>query len=443
MGDLDSCVKEQEIKKTCVYICRKLTVEKKMDESIITSLDIGTTKITCIISHLDSKGRLNVLGVGVSPSTGLKKGVVINIEKTVNSIRKAVEEAKRLAGVDVDSVWVGITGDHIQSVRSNGIIPISHKGREIKEIDIIRAIDVAQAISIPMDREILHVIPQEFIVDDRRGINDPKGMFGVRLEARVHICTGAVTGAQNIYKSVNKAGYKVKDLVLDPLASSYAVLGKDERELGVALIDIGGGTTDLVVYSDNSFRYTAVIGLGGNDVTRDIAGKIRISNDKAEELKRQYGCAYSPLVHKGEYVSIPRVGGRKEEKISRLKLSSITEPRLKEILSLAVQEIRKNHFIEMLGAGVVLTGGGALMEGCVELAGEVFKMPARIGTPSGFGGLVEAADTPAFATGIGLCMYGVASKKDKRRELLFGADDNLKKIVSKMKSWISHFKYNN
>lgn len=409
-----------------------------MDKNIFVSLDLGTTKVASIISHLDSKGRLNVLGVGVHPSTGLKKGVVVNIEKTVNSIRKAVEEAKQMAGVDVDPLWVGIAGDHIRTISSNGIIPISHKGREIKEIDVIRAIDAAQSVSIPMNREILHVIPQEFIVDDRRGINDPKGMFGVRLEARVQICTGAVSSAQNIYKSVNKAGYKVKELVLNPIASSCAVLGKDERELGVVLVDIGGGATDIVIYSDYSFRHASVIGLGGNDVTKDIARKIRVSIDKAEELKVKYGCAFSPLVKKDEYVSIPRVGGRKDEKISRSKLSSIIEPRLRETLSLALQELRENHFIEMLGAGVVLTGGGALMEGCVELAGEMFKMPVRIGTPSGFGGLVEAAESPALATCIGLCMYGVANKKEKRREIVYSADDNFRKIVGKMKSWISH-----
>ena len=267
-----------------------------MEDNCFIGLDIGTTKIACIISELDANGELKIVGVGVSPSDGLRKGVVVNIDKTVHSIQKAVEEAELMAGIDVESVYVGIAGDHIRAINSKGVVAISREDNEIAELDVVRAIDAAKAVSIPMDREILHVIPQEFIVDDQKGIKDPIGMCGVRLETQVHIITGAVTSAQNIYKSVEKAGLKVRDLVLEPLASSYAVLEKDEKELGVALVDMGGGTTDIAIYFDESIRHTAVVGLGGKNVTSDIAIGIRTPIERAEEIKKQYGCAYSPLV---------------------------------------------------------------------------------------------------------------------------------------------------
>jgi cell division protein FtsA len=409
-----------------------------MDDNIFVGLDIGTTKIACIISELDQNGELKIIGVGVSPSHGLRKGVVVNIDKTVHSIQKAVEEAELMAGVDVDAVWVGIAGDHIRAINSKGVVATSGQNNEITELDVVRAVDAAKAVSIPMDREILHVIPQEYIVDDQKGIKDPIGMCGVRLETQVHIITGAVTSAQNIYKSVDKAGLKVIDLVLEPLASSYAVLEEDEKELGVALADMGGGTTDIAIYSENSIRHTAVIGLGGEYVTKDIAIGIRTPIDKAEEIKRQYGCAFSPLVRPNEYVSVPGVGGREQREVSRAVLASIIEPRVEEILSLTLREIKRTEYADMLGAGIVLTGGASLMEGMQELAEKVFEMPVKLGRPKGFGGLVEAASSPAHASGVGLCMYGVEqSKKGKVRKSV--GDDSFKRIYDRMKGWMKEF----
>jgi cell division protein FtsA len=410
-----------------------------MDDNVFVGLDIGTTKIACIISELDSSGELKLIGVGVSPSDGLRKGVVVNIDKTVRSIQKAVEEAELMAGVDVDAVWVGVAGDHIRAINSRGVVAISRDDNEITESDVLRAIDAAKAVSIPMDREILHVIPQEYVVDDQKGIKDPIGMCGVRLETQVHIITGAVTSAQNIYKSVDKAGLKVIDLVLEPLASCYAVLEKDEKELGVALIDMGGGTTDIAIYFDESIRHTAVVGLGGKNVTSDIAIGIRTPIERAEEIKKQYGCAYSPLVKNNEFISVPGVGGREQREVSRAVLSSIIEPRMEEILSLALREIKRTEYADMLGAGVVLTGGGSLMDGVQELAEKVFEIPVKLGIPSGFGGLTEAAKSPVHATGVGLCMYGMEQAKNRKGKKNLTGDDNFKKIFERMKSWVKEF----
>ena len=410
-----------------------------MEDNVFVGLDIGTTKIACIISELDSSGELKIVGVGVSPSDGLRKGVVVNIDKTVRSIQKAVEEAELMAGVDVDSVWVGIAGDHIRAINSRGVVAISRDDNEITELDVLRAIDAAKAVSIPMDREILHVIPQEFVVDDQKGIKDPIGMCGVRLETQVHIITGAVTSAQNIYKSVDKAGLKVIDLVLEPLASCYAVLEKDEKELGVSLVDMGGGTTDIAIYFDESIRHTAVVGLGGKNVTSDIAIGIRTPVDRAEEIKKQYGCAYSSLVKGNEYISVPGVGGREQREVSKAVLSSIIEPRLEEILSLTLREIKRTEYADMLGAGVVLTGGASLMDGIQELAEKVFEMPVKLGVPSGFGGLTEAAKSPVHATGVGLCMYALEQTKNKKGKKTLGGEDNFRKIFDRMKSWVKEF----
>jgi cell division protein FtsA len=409
-----------------------------MDDNVFVGLDIGTTKIACIISELDGNGELKIIGVGISPSEGLRKGVVVNIDKTVHSIKKAVEEAELMAGVDVDAVWVGIAGDHIRAINSKGVVATSGENNEITELDVVRAIDAAKAVSIPMDREILHVIPQEFVVDEQKGIKDPIGMCGVRLETQVHIITGAVTSAQNIYKSVDKAGLKVIDLVLQPLASSFAVLEKDEKELGVALLDMGGGTTDIAIYSEDSIRHTAVVGLGGEYVTKDIAIGIRTPIEKAEEIKRTYGCSFSPLVKADEYVSVPGVGGREQREVSKAVLASIIEPRVEEILSLALRELKRTDYADMLGAGVVLTGGGSLMDGIQELAERVFEMPIKLGVPTGFGGLTEAARSPVHATGVGLCMYGLAHNKEKGPRKA-GMDDSFKKIFDRMKSWIKEF----
>jgi cell division protein FtsA len=417
-----------------------------MKQNIIAGLDIGTTKIACIICDISAGAEPKIIGVGVSRSDGLRKGVVVNIDKTVQSIQKAVEEAELMAGIDVDAVWVGIAGDHIRAINSRGVVAISRPQNEISEIDVVRAVDAAKAVSIPMDREILHVIPQEFVVDDQKGIKDPVGICGVRLETQVHIITGAVTSAQNIYRSVNKAGLKVIDLVLEPLASCYATLDKDEKELGVALIDMGGGTTDVAIYFDESIRHTAVIGLGGKNVTSDIAIGIRTPIERAEEIKKQYGCAYSALVKGTDFISVPGVGGREQREVSRAVLASIIEPRIEEILSLVLREIRKTEFCDMLGAGIVLTGGAALMDGIQELAEKVLELPVKIGVPAGFGGLTEAARTPIHATGVGLCLYGIEQMDKKqsgkgrgRGSKSPGGDDSFKRILNRMQSWVKDF----
>jgi len=417
-----------------------------MKHNIIAGLDIGTTKIACIICDVSAGAEPKIIGVGVSRSDGLRKGVVVNIDKTVQSIQKAVEEAELMAGIDADAVWVGIAGDHIRAINSRGVVAISRPQNEISEIDVIRAVDAAKAVSIPMDREILHVIPQEFVVDDQKGIKDPVGICGVRLETQVHIITGAVTSAQNIYRSVNKAGLKVIDLVLEPLASCYATLDMDEKELGVALIDMGGGTTDVAIYFDESIRHTAVIGLGGKNVTSDIAIGIRTPIERAEEIKKQYGCAYSALVKGTDFISVPGVGGREQREVSRAVLASIIEPRIEEILSLVLREIRKTEFCDMLGAGIVLTGGAALMDGIKELAEKVLELPAKIGVPAGFGGLTEAARTPIHATGVGLCLYGIEQLNKKqsgkgrgRGARSPGGDDSFKRILDRMQSWVKDF----
>jgi cell division protein FtsA len=368
-------------------------------------LDIGTTKISCIVADQNGGGELRVVGVGNAPSEGLRRGVVVDLEKTVGSIARAVEEAERMAGVPVKSATAGIAGDHIRSINSRGVIAVARKDNEIGPPDVDRVVEAAKAIAIPMDREIIHVIPQEFIVDDQDGIKDPIGMSGVRLEAEVHIITGAVTSAKNICRSIQRAGLKVDDLVLEPLASSHAVLGPDERDLGVVLLDLGGGTTDVAVFFEGSIRHTAIIPFGGANVTNDIAIGLRTPIDKAEQIKIEYGCALAALVSAEQSVAVAGVGGRSDRSISRHVLASMIEPRMEEIFALANKEVKKNHFAELLGGGVVLTGGTSLMPGVVELAEQVFEMPVRLGVPSGLGGLSANVADPRYATGVGLVLH--------------------------------------
>jgi cell division protein FtsA len=370
-------------------------------------LDIGTTKISCIIAEKKAPSELNIVGVGNAPSEGLRRGVVVDLEKTVASIQRAVDEAERMAGVPVKGVYAGIAGDHIRSINGRGVIAVSRKDNEIGPADVERVVEAAKAIAIPMDREIIHVIPQEFIVDDQDGIKDPVGMSGVRLEAEVHIITGAVTSAKNICRAIQRAGLKVHDLVLEPLASSHAVLGKDERDLGVVLLDIGGGTTDIAVFFESSIRHTAIVPCGGANVTNDIAIGLRTPIDKAEMIKIQAGCALASLVSSSDQVPVPGVGGRSDREISRHVLASMIEPRMEEIFTMASREVRKNHFAELLGGGVVLTGGTSLMPGVVELAEQVFEMPVRLGAPEGLGGLGANVADPRFSTGVGLVLHAV------------------------------------
>ncbi len=380
--------------------------------SPIVGLDIGTTKIGVIIGEAGPGGELKIVGVGISPSDGLRKGVVVNIDKTVKSIQKAVEEAELMAGVEVGSVYVGIAGDHIKSINSRGVIAVSRSDNEITRPDLDRVIEAARAVAIPMDREMLHVLPQDFVVDEQPGIKDPVGMSGVRLEGDVHIVTAAVTSMQNLQKSVEKAGLRAAGIVLEPLASAYAVLEDDERELGCAVIDIGGGTTDVIVFVEDSVRHTASIGLGGRNVTNDLAIGIRTPLEKAEEIKRAFGTCLRGGPGEGDYIPVPGVGGREHREVSRAVLASIIEPRMREIFTLALRELQKNRQLDTLGAGIILTGGCSMLHGAAELAEQVFGMPVKVASPKGFGGLTEAASSPAHATGVGLVRYGLMRRAE-------------------------------
>jgi cell division protein FtsA len=374
-------------------------------------LDIGTTKISCIIADQGPTGELRIVGVGNAPSEGLRRGAVVDLEKTVASITRAVEEAERMAGCEAKGVHAGIAGDHIRSLNSRGVVAVSRKDNEIAAADVERVIEAAKAIAIPTDREIIHVIPQEFIVDDQGGIKDPVGMSGVRLEAEVHIITGAVTSARNICRAIQRAGLKVYDLTLEPLASAAAVLDEDEKDLGVVLLDLGGGTTDVAVFHEGAVRHTAIIPFGGANVTSDIAIGLRTPIDKAEAIKIQFGAALAALVNGDETVSVSGVGGRGDKEISRHVLASMIEPRMEEIFALANKEVRKNHFAPLIGGGVVLTGGTSLLPGAVELAEQVFEMPVRMGLPRGLGGLSANVNDPRYATGVGLVLHAAKSEE--------------------------------
>jgi cell division protein FtsA len=354
----------------------------------------------------DDLGRVNILGVGMAPSDGLNRGVVVNIDRTVNAVREAIQEAERAAGVEVHNVIVGIAGDHVQSFQTRGVVTI--RSGEITQNDVQRLLEDTMHVALPADREILHVIPQEFIVDGQDGVADPVGMSGVRLEANVHIITGLVSAAKNIYRCIEKAGFSVSDIVLEPLASSFSVLHEDEKEVGVALIDIGGGTTDIAVFEDHTIRHTAVIAVAGNKVTDDIRKGMGVMRDQAEQLKRQFGTALIDLSDPDEQIEIPGIGGRAEKTIGRDTLAQVIQPRLEEILEIAAMEIKRSGYGRHLGVGAVLTGGGSLIPGTDELAADVLGMEARIGRPMGLsGGLVEEVSDPKYATGVGLVLYGM------------------------------------
>lgn len=408
-------------------------------ENIIVGLDIGTTKIGCIIAELDSEGKAKIVGVGTSRSDGLRRGVVVNLEKTVVSIGRAVEEAELMAGVEVRNVYAGIAGDHIRSINSHGVIAVSRGGVEITRSDIGRVIDAAKAVAIPMDREILHILPQEFIVDEQTGIKDPTGMAGVRLEIDVHIVTGAVSSAQNLVKAIQKAGYDVRDLVLEPLASSHGVLTDDERELGVGLVDIGGGTTDIAVFHEGAIRHTSVIGLGGNSVTNDIAIGLRTPGQEAERIKERYGAAITRMIDADEEIAVPRVAGQGERMVSRRIVSSIIQPRMEEILSLVKADIAKTRWYDRIPSGVVLTGGASALPGTAELAEETLGLPVRIGYPIHVTGLVDSVNDPRFATGVGLVLYARDRGSDEAA-FAAGDDDSLwSRIFDRMRDWLSDF----
>jgi cell division protein FtsA len=415
---------------------RNLDSRKASGRNIIAGLDIGTSKIGVVIGEVDEQDRLQILGVGVSPSEGLRQGVVINLDLAVQSIIKALKEAQLTAGVEIDEVVVGIAGDHIRSVNSRGVVAVSRGDHEITQGDVERVIDAAKAIALPIDREVLHVLPQEFIVDNQSGIKNPVGISGVRLEAEVHIVTGAVTSAQNIVRSVKRAGLQVAALVLEPLASSYAALDKNEKDLGVALIDLGGGTTDIAIFYDGAIRHTAVIGLGGQNVTNDIGLGLRTPLDQAEVIKRKYGSSHKNVVNKDEMFTVPGIGGRAPREVSRELLTSIIQPRMEEIFSLAAKEVKRSEFEELLGAGVVLTGGGSLLDGTIELAEEIFGLPAKVGIPQGFLGLMESVANPIFATGVGLVIYGIKKGTGQYKGGLGGEESGL---FTRVYQWMRKF----
>ncbi len=379
-----------------------------MNERIVVGVDIGTTKVCAIVASAEPGGRVTVLGVGVAESDGLNRGVVVNIDRTVASVQKAVREAENVAGVKVQRVIVGIAGDHISSHQSRGVITVSNRSGEISQADVNRLLEDTKQVVMPSDREILHVIPQEFIVDGQDGVADPVGMCGVRLEANVHIISGLVSAVRNIYRCIEKAGYQVADIVLEPLASSYAVLHPDEKEVGVAIIDIGGGTTDIAVFEEQTIRHTAVIAIAGSKVTDDIRRGLGVMRDQAEKLKCQFGVALADLADENEQITIPGLGGRPEKLVGRSVLAQIVQPRMEEILEFAAIEIKRSGYARHLSAGLVLTGGGSLIPGTAELASDILGVEARVGRPIGIsGGLVEEVDDPKFATAVGLILYGI------------------------------------
>jgi cell division protein FtsA len=404
---------------------------------VYAGLDIGTTKISCIIADQNAAGEMRILGVGNAPSDGLRRGAVVDLEKTVASVTKAVEEAERMAGVQAKGVHAGIAGDHIRSLNSRGVVAVSRKDNEIAAADVARVIEAAKAIAIPMDREIIHVIPQEFMVDEQAGIKQPVGMSGVRLEAEVHIITGAVTSARNICRAIQRADLKVYDLTLQPLASAAAVLDHDEKDLGVVLLDIGGGTTDVAVFHEGAVRHTSIIPFGGANVTSDIAIGLRTPIDKAEAIKIQYGAALAAIVGGDERVGVSGVGGRAEKEISRHTLASMIEPRMEEIFQLANKEVRKNHFAPLIGGGVVLTGGTSLLPGAVELAEQVFEMPVRIGLPRGMAGLSANLADPRYATGIGLVLHAAHAEQEPMQDLVESGAGKTRPLLD-LKSWFSN-----
>jgi cell division protein FtsA len=412
-------------------------LEKKLmgrRNNVLVGIDIGTTKTTAIVGEVTDTG-IDVIGIGTSPAKELRKGVVVNIESTVEAIKKAIDEAEHMSGCSINSAYVGISGSHIKGQNSLGIVAV--KGREVGEEDVQRAIEASKAIAIPVDREILHALPQNYIVDGQEGVRDPVGMSGVRLEAKVHVVTGAVASIQNIVKSVNRVGLDIEDLVLEQLAASEAVLSPDEKDLGVVLIDIGGSTTGIAVFSEGSIKHTAMLPVGGNYLTSDIATGLRTPFNEAEKIKLNYGCALTSMIPKEETIEVPSVGGREAREVSRQILGRIIEPRMEEILNMASKEIVRSGFEELLAAGVVLTGGTSLLPGINELAEHIFEMPVRSGIPSGVGGLSDVVTSPACATGVGLIIYG--SKQTSSESVYKKTGNVFDNMIKTIKKWFLEF----
>ncbi|MEQ9451495.1 MAG: cell division protein FtsA [Pseudomonadales bacterium] len=396
----------------------------------IVGLDIGTNKVAAIVAEVNESGMLEIIGIGTHHSRGLKKGVVVNIESTVQSIQRAVEEAELMAGCSIESVYAGIAGSHIRSLNSHGIVAI--RDREVTPQDVERVIDAAQAMAIPADQKILHVLPQEFVIDTQEGVKEPLGMSGVRLEAKVHMVTCAVNAAQNIEKCIERCGLVVNDVILEQLASSYSILSEDERELGVCLVDIGGGTTDIAVFTGGAIRHTAVIPIAGDQVTNDIAMALRTPTQNAEEIKIKYACALTQLAKADEVIKVPGVGDKPARELSRQLLAEVVEPRYDELFTLIQAELRRSGFEDLIASGIVLTGGAAKMEGVIDLAEEIFHMPVSLGSPQHVSGLKDIVRNPIYATGVGLLQYGLEREKEmpNKRGRKHGP-------LSRVKNWLS------
>jgi cell division protein FtsA len=402
----------------------------KRDKNVIVGLDIGTSKVVAIIAMVTPEGQIEIMGVGTHPSQGLRKGVVVNIDSTVSSLRSAIEDAETMAGCQIQSVVTGIAGSHIRSFNSHGIVAI--KDQEVTPLDVERVMDAAKAVAIPADQKTLHVLAQEFIIDGQEGIREPVGMSGVRLEAKVHMVTGSVAAAQNIVKCIRLCGLEVGDLVLEPLASSHAVITSDEMQLGVCMVDIGGGTTDIAIFTEGAIRHTAVIPVAGDQVTNDIAVALRIPTQSAESIKIQYACALAKLTNIDEMVEVPSMGDRTSRQLSRMTLAEVIEPRYEELFALVQTELRRAGLEGALGSGIVVTGGGARMEGVIELAEEIFQMPVRLGIPREITGLVDGLRNPIYSTAVGLLHYGYQHQKHQQAGT---TQLGFKGLLGRMKSW--------
>ena len=404
---------------------------KRTDKNLIVGLDIGTSKVVAIVGEIGADGQIEIIGLGSSRSRGLKKGVVVNIDSTVQSIQRAVEEAELMAGCEIHSVYAGIAGSHIRALNSHGIVAI--RDSEVSVGDIDRVIDAARAVAIPADQKILHILPQEFVIDNQEGVKEPIGMSGVRLEAKVHIVTGAVSAAQNIVKCVRRCGLEVDDIILQQLASSHAVLTDDEKDLGVCLVDVGGGTSDIAVFTDGAIHHTAVIPIAGDQVTNDIAVALRTPTQHAEDIKVRYACALTQLANPDETIEVPSVGDRPPRRLARQTLAEVVQPRYEELFSLIQAELRRSGFEDLIVAGIVLTGGSAKMEGVVELAEEIFHMPVRVGVPQHVSGLADVVRNPIYATGVGLLLFG--RRQSSRGVPTTRVDGGLSGIWDRMKNW--------
>ncbi len=405
--------------------------KQKDNKNLIVALDIGTSKIVAMVAELKPEGGFEVIGYGSAQSRGLKKGVVVNIDSTVNAIQRALEEAELMADCKIREVYTGIAGSHIRSFNSHGMVAI--KDREVTQVDVDRVIETAKAVNIPTDQQILHILNQEFIIDGQEDVRQPLGMSGVRLEVKVHIVTGAVSAAQNIIKCVRRCGLEVKDLILQPLASATAVLSEDEKDLGVCLADIGGGTTDIALFTDGAIRHTAVIPIAGDQITNDVGAALRTPTKDAEEIKQKYGCSLRELADPAEMVQVPGVGERGSRQLSRQTLAEVIEPRVEELYSLVQAELRRSGFEELLSSGIVLTGGSAMMQGMVELGEEIFHMPVRVGTPHYTGSLAEVVRNPRYSTAVGLLMAAVSQHEQQQMARLQGS--SIKHVFERMKSW--------